>query len=182
VGAYFLVVNPSKRQYLDPIRFGEAIKFSAVLRGDYCLHALKLLIADCFPHEANSFRGAWLGDPVILASDDSGLPDPPGLVTATQDDPHRNLNAMARDEFVDISYRALAELCTRAGMASELAERARSNKNLIIDLVAVMEQYRLRDLEGALEQAVGRPWRKAYNKALAATMTWRPLPPIDWPL
>ena len=27
MGAYFLVVNPAKRQYLDPGRFGEAIKF-----------------------------------------------------------------------------------------------------------------------------------------------------------
>lgn len=182
MGAYFLVVNPARRQYLDPGRFGEAIKFSAVLRGDYCLHALKLLIADCFPREAKSFRGAWLGDPVILASDDTGLPDPPGLVTAIRDDPRRNLNAMARAEFVDISYRALAELCARAKMAAELAEKARSDDSLLIDLVAVMEQYRLGGLERALEETVGRPWRKAYNKALAATMTWRPLPPIDWPL
>ena len=33
MGAYFLVVNPAKRQYLDPGRFGEAIKFSSVLPG-----------------------------------------------------------------------------------------------------------------------------------------------------
>ena len=69
MGAYFLVVNPTKRQYLDPARFGEAIKFSGLLRGDYCLQALKLLIADCFPRETTSFHGAWLGDPVMLASD-----------------------------------------------------------------------------------------------------------------
>jgi hypothetical protein len=182
VGAYFLVVNPTKRQYLDPGRFGEAIKFSALLRGDYCLQALKLLIADCFPCKPRSFRGAWVGDPVILASDDSGLPDPGGLVTATCHDPRRNLNAQARSEFVDISYRALAELCLKAETASALAAMARTDGSLLIDLVAVMEQYRLRGLESVLEEAVGRPWRKAYNQALAACMTWRPLPPIDWPL
>jgi hypothetical protein len=31
VGAYFLVVNPAKRQYRDPGRFGEPIKCSNVL-------------------------------------------------------------------------------------------------------------------------------------------------------
>ena len=35
MGAYFKVVNPAKRQYLDPGWFGEGEKFSSVLRGDY---------------------------------------------------------------------------------------------------------------------------------------------------
>ena len=56
--AYFLIVNPAKRQYLDPSRFGEGIKFSSVLRGAHCLHALKLLVADCFRQGTTSFRGA----------------------------------------------------------------------------------------------------------------------------
>ncbi len=87
MGAYFLVVNPAKRQYLDPGRFGEPVKFSNVLAGAHCLRALKLLIADCFRPAGASFRGAWLGDPVFLASDDYGLPDPPGQVTATAVEP-----------------------------------------------------------------------------------------------
>ena len=95
VGAYFLVVNPTRRQYLDPARFGEAIKFAGVLRGEFRLYVLKLLVSDCFPRTAASFSGAWLGDPVILASDDSGLPNPGGLATATATDAARNLNALA---------------------------------------------------------------------------------------
>src|SRR5262245_43367860 len=156
--AYFLVVNRAKRQYLDPARFGEAIKFSGVLRGDYCLHALKLLIADCFPRDATSFRGAWLGDPVILASDDSGLPNPGGLVTATTTDPARNLNAWAKAEFTNISYRALAELCRSTELATEVAAKAKDDRSLLIDLGATLEQYHPGPLEHALEQAVGRPW------------------------
>ena len=182
MGAYFLVVNPTKRQYLDPARFGEAIKFSGLLRGDYCLQALKLLIADCFPRETTSFRGAWLGDPVILASDDTGSPNPGGLVTATRVSPLRNLSAWAKAEFIDISYRALAELCQDAETAVGLAAEAKSDRSLLIDLGAVVEQYHPRALEPALEEAVGRPWRKEYNKALANCTHWQPLPPIDWPL
>jgi hypothetical protein len=182
VGAYFLVVNPAQRQYLDPARFGEAVKFAGVLRGDYCVHALKLLVSDCFPRDPGSFRGAWLGDPVILASDDSGLPNPGGLVTGTAADPARNLHRWAKAEFTDISYRALAELCLDAEVAKELATQAKADRSLLIDLGAVVEQYGPRALERALEQAVGRPWRREYHKALAELSYWQPLPPIDWPL
>jgi hypothetical protein len=182
VGAYFLIVNPVKQQYLDPARFGEAIKFSGLLRGDYCLHALKLLISDCFQQKESSFRGAWLGDPVILASDDTGLPNPGGLITGARTDPLRNLSAWAKAEFINISYRALAELCLDAEIASGLAAEAKSDRRRLIDLGAMLEQYRPRALELALEQAVGRPWRKEYSKALTELPDWLPLPPIDWPL
>jgi hypothetical protein len=181
VGAYFLIVNPAKRQYLDPGRFGEAIKFGGVLRGGHCIQALKLLVSDCFRRDASSFPGAWLGDPVILASDDSGLPDPGSLRTATAHEPGRNLHAMARAEFIDISYRALAELGRDAETAKGLAARAREDDGLLLDLGATLEQYRVPVLEVALEEAVGRPWRKRYNQAQATS--WRhPVDPIDWPL
>jgi hypothetical protein len=180
VGAYFKVVNPAKRQYLDPARFGEAIKYSSVLRGPHCLHALKLLIMDCFPPGSGSFRGAWLGDPVILASDDSGLPNPAEIITATAADPRRNLNQMARDEYTDISYRALAELC-RSGCVEELVDDAKRHRRLLVDLGFVYIQYQQKALAVALEQAFGRPWQKAHHEAMA-TGDLPPLPPIDWPL
>jgi hypothetical protein len=182
VGAYFLVVNPVSRQYLDPARFGEAFKLPSVLRGDHCIGALKLLIADCFRRDVTPFRGAWLGEPVILASDDSGLPGPGGLTTATPDDDGRNLHAMARAEFTDISYRALAELCRDGATAAELAGRSKEDGSLLIDLGATLEQYRQATLEAALNAAVGRPWRKAYDQARAKLPWWNTLPPIDWPL
>lgn len=182
MGAYFLVVNPAKRQFLDPARFGEASKFGAMLRGDYCLQSLKLLIADCFPRQKTSFCGAWLGDPVILASDDTGLPNPGEWVTATETDPFRNLHAWAEMEFTNISYRALAELCLDVEVTSGLAAQTKSDRSLLIDLGAMLEQYPSKALEWALERAVGSPWRKEYYKALAELSYWQPLPPIDWPL
>jgi hypothetical protein len=183
MGASFLVVNPAKRQYLNPARFGEGNKFSPVLRGCHCIQALKLLISDeRFRRDDTSFSAAWLGDPVILASDDGGLPDPACLATATTDEPARNLHAVARAEFADISYRALAELCRNPETAVELAARCNNDESLLIDLGATLEQYRVPTLERALNVAVGRPWRKGYNQARAKLSWWHPLPPIDWPL
>jgi hypothetical protein len=180
MGAYFLVVNPAKREYLDPDRFGEGIKFDTVLRGDYCIEALKLLVSDCFRRDEASFSGAWLGDPVILASDDTGLPNPGGLDTATAGEPKRNLNEVAHAEFTDISYRALAELCRHPVTATELATRAREDKCLLVDLGAT--EYSLPALEAALDTAVGRQWRERYKQAQAENWWHEPLPPLNWPL
>ncbi len=149
MGAYFLVVNPSKRQYLDPARFGEGIKSSSVLRGEYCLLALKLLISDCFKRNETAFRGAWLGDPVLLASDDTGQPNPGGLLTGNAAEPARNLHAWAKAEFTNISYRALAELCIDSDVAAELAAKVTEERSFLIDLCAVAEQYHQQTLQWA---------------------------------
>ena len=181
MGAYFLVVNPAGRQYLNPSRFGEGIKASSVLHGDFCIRALKLLIMDCYCRDTTSFRGAWLGDPVILASDDAGLPDPGGIVTSTPA-LRRNLNALAQAEFTDISYRALAELGLEANTASELAARAQQDQGLLLELGGVLGQYRVPNLDAALNLAVGQPWRKAWNQGLAKRRWGCPRATIDWPL
>lgn len=182
MGTYYLVVNPARRQYLDPGRFGEGVKYHSALNGGHCLLALKLLICDRYQREEGSFRGAWLGDPVILAGDDEGRPDPGGLITSTPDNPHRNLNALAHAEFTNISYRALAELCLHHQTAMALAEQAAEDESLLIDLGATLEQYRPPVLELALEQVVGHPWRKAYQQVRTKHPWWLPLPPIDWPV
>ncbi len=103
------------------------------------------------------------------------------LVTAIASDPKRNLHALAREEFTDISYRALAELCREPEIAEELAETAKRNGSFLVNLGAVLIQYPQFTLETALERAIGRPWRKAYNQA-SAVCHRQPLMPIDWPL
>jgi hypothetical protein len=83
----------------------------------------------------SSFRGAWLGDFVILPGDDSGLPDPGGLLIATSADPGSNRHALARAEFTNISYRVLAELCLDGDTATELAARSKEGESLLFSLL-----------------------------------------------
>jgi hypothetical protein len=174
VGGYYLIVNPAKRECLDPARFGEGTKFHNLLGGGHSSLALKYLISDSGP-------GWWVGDPVILAADDTGPPNLAGLVTTTPTAPHRNLYFQAREEFTDISYRALDLICHSQTVAADLALLATRFNRLLLDLGTALDQYGLRPLELALEQAVGRPWRKAYNIAAAESPDWRPLPRVDWP-
>lgn len=173
----FLIVNPAKRQYFDPVRFGEVARFSGILRGEHCLHALKLLISDCFERVPSSFRGAWLGDPVILASE-SSPPPLAGLITASSGDPARSLHDVALAEFANISYAALAELCLSGDLAAELVVKAKGNRRFLIDLGAALEQYDPGALKHAWGQLLGQPWRKEYSQAMADLPYWQPLPRI----
>lgn len=75
-----------------------------------------------------------------------------------------------------------AELCLDDELAQNLAARAKEDKSLLIDLGAVIDQFHPGPLEHELEKAVGRPWRKEYNKAVAELSYWHPLAPIHWPL
>ena len=123
--------------------------------------------------------GRWVGDPIILACDDGGHPNPNGLLTTTPEHPGRNLHGLATAEYTNISYLALAELSESPLIAAELASKGKESRSFLIDLGAVLDQYAPPALAVALEQAVGRPWRKAYNLAVAESPHWRPLPRIE---
>ena len=136
----FLIVNPSKRQFLDPARFGEAVGFSGLLRGEYCLGALKLLLADCFENPRSSFHGSWIGDPVIFASD-SASPKMSDAVISHSEEAVQNLHELAASSFVNISYQGLAELCLSVEVATELVIKAKESSGFLRDLGATLEQY-----------------------------------------
>jgi hypothetical protein len=160
---YFKIVNPIKRQYIDAIRFGENIKASGYMRGYHAV-AVALLVchADGVAHRYGSLAGSWYGDPVIGAGDDHGQPDQYGVKTSTETNPERNLNQLAREEFEDISYQAIAMLCQGCdGLAAEIAAKAAagSSHHLFIQLGNVVMLVGCEPLERALVDAFGREWQ-----------------------
>jgi hypothetical protein len=168
MGQYFKIVNPAKRQYIDAIRFSENIKASGYMRGYHAV-AVALLVCQALevPHRYGSLAGSWFGDPVIAAGDDYGQPDQYGFTTSTETDPERNLNQMAREEFEDISYQAVAMLCQgREGFADEIATSAAAapSRHLFVQLGNVVMLVGCEPLEEALEHAFGREWRKLYQR------------------
>jgi hypothetical protein len=165
---YFKIVNPAKRQYIDAIRFSENIKASGYMHG---YHAVAVALLVCraaeVHHRYGPLAGSWYGDPVIAASDDFGLPDQYGFTTSTETNPERNLNQMAREEFEDISYRAIAMLCQgRDGFAEEIAKKAAAtrSRHLFVQLGNVVMLVGCELLEQALAQAFGQEWRKLYQR------------------
>jgi hypothetical protein len=135
VGQYFVIVNPAKRQYIDAFYFGENIKASGYMLG---LHAVAVAVLVCNStqvryelginrpeHDYGPLAGAWFGDAVYAAGDDNGPPDEFGIETATPDNPERNLSRLAKEEYEDISYAAMAMLCQgQEEYARQMAEQA----------------------------------------------------------
>lgn len=170
MGQYFKIVNHVKRQYIDPNTFAENNKASGVLQHGYHVLAVALLV--CKIEEVSQLygplAGSWYGDPIIAAGDDYGAPDVYGIKTSTEEDPNRNLNQMAKDEFKDISYKAIAMLCEgRVGFAEVIVKKSTEgySSELLIRLGNVVFQIGCKPLEEALEKVYGAEWTRKYKKA-----------------
>ncbi len=125
MGNCFLVVNPDKREYLDPSCFGDNDKTGGYMQG---YHAIAVAMLAC-PSPGLSIGpldGFWNGDRIVTATE-SASPNQHGLKTVTDDFPNRNLYKMSCDEFENLSYKALAMICERSkNIAADLAKRAKS--------------------------------------------------------
>ena len=171
MGQYFKIVNPAKKQYLDPDSFGENNKASGYLLG---IHAAAVALLVCRPLDVpeqdryGRLEGTWSGDALYAAGDDCGEPNPDSLITVTPEYPERNLNQMAQQEFEDISYKAIAMLCEGPDYYADVfATRVTeaSGDSLLIHLGNVVFQVGCNPLRDALERVVGDDWPLRYKQA-----------------
>lgn len=179
MGSYFKIVNVTKRQYLDPSDFGEPIKWRSVLRGEHCIQAFKYLISDSHAQKGSSNRwdisGTWAGDRIVLTGDDSSPPDPVGLTTSTANDPTRNLNQMATEEFQNVSSLAIAMLAEH-GFEQSLLDHAEDDKSLFLTIADFVMQTSDSRLKSAFEHRFKANWRKRYNEIVADRPWHQPIP------
>jgi hypothetical protein len=179
MGQYFKIINPVKRQYIDASRFNENVKASGVLYGNHSI-AVALLVCNfeqvCLSngkpnHHYGELAGSWFADPIIIAGDDHGRPDMFGIKTSTEENPERNLNRMATEEFENISYRAIAMICEgRSGFAEEIAEEAINSlrpESYLVHYGNVVFSVGCVALEQALAKFFGDDWVSRYKKAWA---------------
>lgn len=182
MGEYFKIVNPVKRQYIDARRFNENVKASGVLYGNHGV-AVALLVcnfeqvgrSDGKPnHRYGELAGSWFADPIIIAGDDHGEPDMFGIKTSTQENPDRNLNRRAEEEFEDISYRAIAMICEgRIGFAEEIAETAVNSvrpESYLVHYGNVVFTVGCVPLKKALAKYFGDDWVARYKKVWAKAL------------
>lgn len=176
MGQYFKIVNPAKRQFLDASRFNENVKSSGVLFG-YHATAVAFLVCTIDQvrdgwgkpiYDFGELAGFWCGDSVFIVSDDHGKADEFGVKTSTEQNPDRNLYWMAKEEFEDISYQAIAMLCNgRENIAEQMAQRAATSVSPERDLVNlgnVVFYVGCEPLKQALENEFGAEWVSRYKK------------------
>ena len=179
MGSYFKIVNLTKRQYLDPADFGEAMKWRGTLRGEHCIQAFKYLISDLHAERESTSRwdisGRWAGDRVVLTGDDSSPPDPIGLTTSTEDEPTRNLYQMAAEEFQNIGNLAIAMLAEH-GFEQSLLDHAEDDKSLFLTIADFVMQTSDSRLKSAFERRFETNWQKRYGEIVTDRPWHRPIP------
>lgn len=180
MGIYYKIINPVKSQFLDPFDFGEGMKWFGLLHGNYCVETLKFLLSDSHRPSGTALwdiEGLWVGDPVIISGDDSSPPNPVGIITATDDDPARNLNARAAAEFYNISHIAIAMLAEN-GYAEDIIKDAEQKDLLFLTIANLLMQVQPPKLQWAFDQRFGRNWAKRYNEIVKRKGT-RALPIVS---
>jgi hypothetical protein len=160
MGQYFLIVNTDKKQFIDAWKFGEGVEILQAVSG-YHAQALALLTCDMSQvrDRDGTLLGSWSGDQIIAAAE---------YASTNENDAVRNPYKLAREEFEDISYKALAMLCeTHETVCWELAEKSatRRHERLIYHLGNAITEAGCPQLEQALYEVIGSDWKDRYKAA-----------------
>jgi len=124
------------------------------------MHGLAVACLVCKGAGNGPLFGSWAGDQVIVAGEYSQA-DEWGMRTRTDETPDRNLYFMARDDFENIGYKALAMLCDLdPSLPDDFAIRAKTSGSLLITLGLVVFQLQNKPIEIALVKNIGKDWSK----------------------
>lgn len=175
MGEGYMIANALKRQYITPAPFLDELNVQWYPRAGGLARALALLVCD---HKAalglEAPAGSWCGDHVVLVHV-SIKPGHFGIPTATPEDPRRNLFQVARQEYEDISYKAIAMVCDRdEAFADRLARKVvvgpwgqskeRPLEWALLELGYAVEATGSYDLAKALDRHVGEDWREKFEE------------------
>jgi hypothetical protein len=122
MGQYYLVVNLDKEQFLDPHCCGDGLKLLEFgCNSNGTLTALAVLLADGNGRGGGDLRsmnpiiGGWAGDRIVVAGDYAD-------VAKFVMDPERNLYAVAREQFHNVSRAALRAMTDDPYLARDMKQ------------------------------------------------------------
>lgn len=131
MGQYFLIVNTTKREFLDPHQFGDGLKLGE-LNGGQVMHALVAMLSSGAEMDGGAVYGRWAGDRIVIAGDyaQDGEHVPEDMMKEILDGRHKSLTLYGlcskdveeTDEgeliteamIEDISMDVIKELCERS--------------------------------------------------------------------
>jgi hypothetical protein len=173
MGAWYIIVNPSRRQYLEIGGFGESFKSGSLITGasGRSLHAMAVAWLVCrFPgadySEAalrDDIAGGWFGDPIYFASDEAP-PDLGGIPTSTPERPDQNLSALA-SAYEDVTPRVIKSLCEKDDEIAEILVAGDDDRLKLRILGRAAIDLKCEPLAEALEARLGEGWRELCERA-----------------
>ena len=128
MGQYYLTVNKTKKQYLNPHKFGSGLKLME-FSGDQesIMQGLAILLASGNGRGGGDLRsndpivGSWAGDEIVVAGDygDDGL-----FTDGAKDGMGKeyNLYGLANAEFEDVSDAVIGAITAAEGSMSRLSK------------------------------------------------------------
>ena len=118
MGEYFVIANHSKKEYLHPHRFGDGLKFFELVAASAgTLAGLGHLLQSCLDEDKGPIRGRWVGDTVAIVGDYSQSGE---FETAIE-------------EYEDISFDVMREMCKDATLRAMLDEKTKWLRNPVFD-------------------------------------------------
>lgn len=153
MGNTCLFVNPKKEEFLDPSYLGEGFQKRSVLKDPYTQHVIISLISDYSSGandssvSKNKIVSRWVGDPVVLAWGQGSS---------------ENLHDRAEENFTNISYLALADLCSNETILEEMIIKAKQDDTFFIYFINSLSLYHPDLMRDSIvtESLIG--WKKRY--------------------
>ena len=132
MGVYYIVVNDSKKEYLDPFDFDDHIKRSGVLKGLHGECTAELLLYP--PSEQKYDAGYWCGDSIRILGDI-----------------YEEENEKVLNEYSNIGYPVLARSFEYGQVSrEEVVSRAENNASIFQGLIKENEKYKYVNLNYSL--------------------------------
>ena len=170
MGDCYLIVNPDRREYLDPVLLLRSNRFAGVIAGP-AAQAVLLLCARGVRLEPHPLAGRWSGDRVLLAGDGEQA-DLHDLTTATAERPERNLFLAAEQEFRDLSLEGVALLVeVDVDLRRVWGEAAVQDDDTLLLLGAAALATGSGVLDSVLRQRIGAGWASRVRALLGRDTT-----------
>ena len=135
MGVYYIVVNDSKKEYVDAFYFGENIKLGGLLQGLHGSGVAQLLVHP--PTEQMYSSGYWAGDSIRAVGDN-----------------HESEYEVIKNEYRDISFYILANVFENSTKETrdKIINISRGNKEILKGLHTVNNEYKYTNLNYSLNK------------------------------
>lgn len=133
MGVYYIIVNDTKKEYMDPDDFDENFKLSGIFQGIHGSAIAKML---CFTNKPSPYSyGYWAGDSIRVLGDGTTF----------------NEHEMVVSNYKNISFYALAlEFENDSTIRDEILKRASQHDEILQGLIEVNSQIKLTNLNHTL--------------------------------
>lgn len=164
MGATYLVVNTTKRQFFDPdvVGVSENTKAGGILWG-LSGHALAQLLFLNGPR--NYHLTSWVGDTFFLFGDGDESTLPRELLELGHDSEEPIFQLVVR-HYADISLNLLAALCERTDLCQHYVACSEHNDQTYVALCQVLTSFATPRLEATFVDRFGQFWRKRMQSIL----------------